>query len=81
MTDQERKDLAEAYRTMMDLAAWKDFESRILNPIEANATKDEDAIPTMDLTMAIGRIGECRGKRWAIGSIKSSLNYILEGLK
>lgn len=81
MIDQARKDLADSYRLMMDLAAWKHFETKILNFIEEQATKDEDSIPIYDLDHCIGKLGECRGKRAAIDKIKSDLDYILEGLK
>lgn len=79
MTDQERKDLAESYRLMMDLAAWKHFEVNILNAIEDKAIKDEDSVSLDDLTVA--KISECRGRRAAINKIKGDLEYILFGLK
>lgn len=79
MTDQERKDLADSYRLMMDLAAWKHFDSTILNQIETQAVKDEDSVSLDDLTVA--KISECRGRRAAINRIKNGLEYILFGLK
>jgi hypothetical protein len=81
MTDQAKKDLAQSYHLMMDLAAWKHFQVNILNRIEEQATKDEDAIPIETLDSSIGKLGECRGKRAAIDKIKNDLEYILEGLK
>jgi len=77
MTDQEKKDLAQAYRTMMDLAAWKHFEKMISN-IELIAVKNEDDVSIEDLNIA--RIAECRGRRAAIKQIRGELNYILQGL-
>lgn len=77
MTDQERKDLAQAYRTMMDLAAWKHFVTG-LDRIAEMATKDEDMIPTEALDRSIGAIGEARGKRAAIHKIRQDLAFILE---
>jgi len=79
MTDQERKDLADSYRLMMDLAAWKHFERMIMNPIEDKATKDEDSVSLDDLTVA--KIAECRGRRAAIDKIKNDLDYIVNGIK
>lgn len=77
MTDQEKKDLAESYQTMMNLAAWKHFEG-ILKNLETIATKTEDEIDIASLNLA--QIAECRGRRNAIKQIRSQLHYILEGL-
>jgi len=78
MTDQEKKDLAQSFRTMMDQAAWKHMEFILAN-VEHNAIKDEDALPITSLNLA--EIGECRGRRNAIRKVKSDLDYILNGLK
>lgn len=78
MTDQERKDLADSYRVMMDLTAWKHFDRMILNAIDEKATKDEDSVSLDDLTVA--KIAECRGRRAAIDKIKNDLDYILNGI-
>lgn len=78
MTDQERKDLAHSFRTMMDQAAWRHFEA-ILDNVESGAIRDEDALPIAELNLA--EIGECRGRRNAIRKVRSDLGYILEGLK
>lgn len=80
-TLQAKKDLAESYRNMMELAAWKHFELNILNRIEKQATKDEDNIPVSELDKSIGKMGECRGRRGAIQKIKDDLEYILHGIK
>lgn len=72
-----RKDLAEAYQVMLGLAAWKHFETNILNRIEDQATKDEDNVPLDELSTA--KIAECRGRRKAIDKIKSDLDYIVNG--
>lgn len=78
MTDQERKDLAVAYRTMMDQAAWKHF-SGMLSRLKELATKNEDEIPAHELDKSIGFIGECRGRRSTIDKINTELDYILNG--
>lgn len=78
MIDQARKDLADSYRLMMDLAAWKHFETNILNRIEEQAIKDEDSVSLDDLTLA--KIAECRGRRAAIDKITSDLDYIVNGI-
>lgn len=78
MTDQERKDLADSYRLMMDLAAWKHFEKTILNRIDEQATKDEDSVTLDNLTVA--KIAECRGRRATIDIIKNGLDYIINGI-
>lgn len=80
MTDQERKDLAQAYQLMMQSAAWKHFDAVVLGPIADKATKDEDAIDIMNLDRSVGLLGECRGRRNAIRKIKSELAYIVDGL-
>lgn len=79
MTDQEKKDLAIAYRLMLDSAAWKHFETNTLNRIKELAIADEDAMPVTDINA--GYYGVCRGKRQAIDKIKKDLIYILEGYK
>lgn len=79
MTDQEKKDLAQAYQTMMDLAAWKHFQRNVLDNQEFIATKNEDEIAIADLNLA--QIGECRGRRNACRNIRKELSYILDGLK
>lgn len=78
MTDQEKKDLALSFRTMMDQAAWKHFEW-ILKRVEDQAVRDEDMMPIS--SMSLGDIGECRGRRNAIRKVRSDLDYILNGLK
>jgi hypothetical protein len=77
--DKAKKDLAEAYETMMGLAAWKHFEANILNRIEDQASKDEDNVPLDELSVA--KIAECRGRRKAIDKIHTDLDYIVHGLK
>lgn len=77
MTDQEKKDLAQAYQLMLDTAAWKHFEKTILDSIKQRAVFDEDAMPITDLNP--GFYGVCRGKRQAIDKIKKDIIYILEG--
>jgi len=77
--DQVKKELAEQYRVMMGLAAWKHFETNILNRIEEQAVKDEDMVPLDDLS--VSKIAECRGRRKAIDKIKNDLDYIVNGLK
>ncbi len=79
MTDQAKKDLADSYRVMMEMSAWKHFERNVLNRIEDQATKDEDSVALDDLTTA--RIAECRGRRKAIVKIKTDLDYIVNGIK
>lgn len=80
MSDQAKKDLAQAYQLMMQSAAWKHFEASI-DLISERATSDEDSIPTEALDRSIGSIGESRGRRAAIHKIKTNLSYVLEGLK
>lgn len=81
MTDQERKDLAQAYQLMMQSAAWEHFRRTILDSISDKATKDEDAVDILNLDRSVGMLGECRGRRNAIRKIKSELGYILQGIK
>lgn len=76
---QAKKDLAESYRTMMGLGAWKHFEKEILSRVEAQAMKDEDSMELKDLTPAA--IGECRGRRNAVRKIKTDLDYILNSVQ
>lgn len=78
MVDQSRKELADQFKVMMGLAAWKHVEL-ILNRIEEQATKDEDNCPLDELTPA--KIAECRGRRKAIDKIHSDIEYIVNGLK
>lgn len=77
LSDQGRKDLAESYRVMMGLTAWRHFEVNILARIEDMATRDEDNTPIEDLSAA--RIAECRGRRKAIEKIRSDVDYIING--
>ena len=77
--EKAKKDLAEAYRLMMNLAAWKHFETNVLNRIEEQATKDEDNVPLDELTTA--RIAECRGRRKTIDKIKNDIDYIVNGFR
>lgn len=79
MTDQERKDLAEAYHLMMEMAAWKHFEKNSLHAVVAQSIKDEDAMPIDELNLS--RIGECRGRRNGIRKVLSDVVFILEGLR
>lgn len=82
MTDEQNEaqaQQAEAYRTMMGLSAWKDFE-RCLEATEKIAIANEDEIPIMALGDAIGLIGECRGVRKAIRQIRAHIDYRLNGL-
>lgn len=79
VVDQSKKDLAHAYEVMMGLAAWKHFETNILNRIEQQAMKDEDAVFLDELTPA--KIAECRGRRKAIDKIKSDIQFIVEEVR
>lgn len=75
MTDQEKKDLAQSYQTMMDLAAWKHFDKNTLGAIERRAIND---LITPDVA---GDLADLRGQIKAIRKVRSDLSYILEGLK
>lgn len=75
MSDQAKKDLADAYRLMMESAAWKHFDANILGIVEQQALRDEDSTALGDLTVA--SISECRGRRNAIRKIKSDVAYIV----
>lgn len=79
MTDQEKKDLAQSYRTMMDQGAWKHFSDTVLGKIERDAINDFDLFAISPSTLA--DLGEARGRRRAVMKIRSEINYILEGLK
>lgn len=79
MTDQEKKDLAQSYQTMMDQGAWKHFTENVLGKIERDAISDFDLFALNPNTLA--DLGEARGRRRAIIRIRSEINYIVEGLK
>lgn len=77
--DKARNDLAESYRVMLSLGAWKHFEQNTLSRIEQQATKSEDEIPISDLHNATAYIAEARGKRKTIEKIRSDIDYIVSG--
>ena len=54
------KESAAAYRIMMQNPAWQDLLVQI-DEIKAESVRDEDSIPTQDLTVAL--IAEGRGIR------------------
>lgn len=64
---------------MTDLAAWKHFEINVLNHIEEQAYKDEDAVPMEDLSVL--KIAEYRGRRKAIEKIRNDVEFIIYGPK
>lgn len=80
MTETEQKkqsaiELANAYRDMMAMFAWKHLQTVVIERIKADALKATDDRPINELTMA--EVGEARGARKAFERIDAELNWIL----
>lgn len=79
MTDTAKKDLAEAYRLMMDSAAWKHFVVNTLDEIERQALNDFQSFAITPNTL--GDLADFRGQIKAIRRIRANLAYVVEGLQ
>ena len=68
------KNRAARWRQFMDGQCWKELE-QMMDEIVKTATRDEDAIPTRELT--VGIVAESRGVREGIRRIRMMINDIL----
>lgn len=78
--EQKRKaaiELANAYRDMMAMFAWKHLQSVVISRIKADALKATDDRPIVELTLA--EVAEARGVRKAFERIQTELDWILHG--
>lgn len=70
-------ELANAYREMMGMFAWKHLNGVLLARIKAEATVSIDQMPIAELT--VGHVAEARGMRKAVDQIASEIAWILDG--
>ena len=70
-------ELANAYRDMMGMFAWKHFTGVVLENIRKHPMDTIDAMEIKDLTVA--HVAEGRGIRKCIEAIKEEINWILNG--
>lgn len=85
MTDIETEDparklqasieLANAYREMMAMFAWKHLKGVVMARIMADSNKAVDQLDIKDLTLA--QVAEARGMRKALEQIETEINWIL----
>lgn len=77
-SSQAKQELAEQFRLMMEMSAWKHFEG-VMRRLYEMAVKDEDNVPLDEVSIA--RIAECRGRRKAIDKLRDEVQFIVYGLK
>lgn len=77
ITRKANVELANAYRDMMAMFAWKHLKGNIIERIKLDVNRDIDSMPINELTVA--HVAEARGIRKAFEKIDDELNWILNG--
>jgi len=73
--NQANIELANAYRDMMGMFAWKHLKGNVMARIKSDALKATDETPAAELCLA--QVAEDRGIRKCLDLIDSEINWIL----